>query len=93
MHAVSNVQKRDMYGFIVEHKQTHDGNSPSIRESADHCGIGSTNTVLLRLRKLQKDGLIELAGRGQSRMITIVGGTWLPPAQVHRTYVAAAGTD
>ena len=65
--------------FIIRYKMAHDGNSPSIREMGDACGVSSTSVVAYNLEKLERAGKIEIDG---SRGIQVVGGRWVPPAEV-----------
>jgi hypothetical protein len=48
-----------LYQFIIGFKKTHDGNSPTYRETAKSTGITMTYIVVL-LRRLQDMGLIVL---------------------------------
>lgn len=74
--------------FIIAYKTSHDGQSPSMREIGDGCGISSTSMVKYYLdalvlqgkiiRKLQDDDT------GKARNIHVPGGNW----QFHETSVA-----
>lgn len=70
--------RKQIFNFIVKFKRAHDGNSPSLRQIADTFGH-STSTVNYHLRLLETFGLLQLGGDGQSRMISVVGGTWVAP--------------
>lgn len=73
-----NPRRRAMYEFILEYKQAHDGNSPSVREIGARLGIESTSMVMYYLRQLEELDLI-LISSARSRMIQVVGAQWLPP--------------
>jgi SOS-response transcriptional repressor LexA len=77
----NNPVKQSVFNFIVQFKQRHDGNSPSMREIMAGCNIRSTSVVNYYLELLVKDGMIVCSEDAQrSRMISVVGGTWLAPA-------------
>lgn len=67
-----------MLRAIIEHKRTHDGNSPAIRQLQAATGLKSTSAVFYHLDRLQRAGLIRL-DRFKSRGIEVVGGSWSPP--------------
>lgn len=77
-----NVQK--VYECICRAKAENRGDSPTIREIADGCGITSTSVVNYHLDTLEKAGLIKRPRRGRSRRIEVVGGSWLPPTPLQR---------
>ena len=69
-----------VYKFIVAYKRDHDGNSPTIREIQDECGISSTSVVFYYLNQLEARGLIrrpepKIGSRYASR-IEVIGGRW-----------------
>lgn len=68
-------KERALYLAIIEHKRAHDGNSPTLRDMQDACGISSTSVVAFYLRRLAAAGLIELQD-GHTRSIRVVGGRW-----------------
>ena len=69
-----------VFDFIVGYKMSHDGNSPSIREVGEPCGISSTSMVKIAILKLVGDGrLTETSSPHRSRCIEVVGGVWMPP--------------
>lgn len=72
---ISDRQHR-IFEFIVEYKSQNDGNSPTIREIADGCGISSTSVVNYNLMKLAKFGIISLSHAGVARKISVPGGFW-----------------
>lgn len=74
----TNLQQK-IYDYIVAFKSKHDGNSPTIREIGDFAGISSSSVTNYHLRLLARLGLIDFRPQGRSRMITIIGGAWLPP--------------
>ncbi len=65
-------KREEIIGFIVQHKVAHDGNSPSIREIGDACGISSTSAVNYYLAQLVK--LKKIRKSHKPRSIEIVGG-------------------
>ncbi len=76
---MSEKRKRLMQ-FIVDYKLAHDGNSPTYREMMRETGLSSTSMVAFHLEKLEEAGLIERPQQvGNSRVIEVVGGQWLPP--------------
>ncbi|MHC4088707.1 MAG: LexA family protein [Planctomycetota bacterium] len=72
---------RNIFEFIVRYKQAHDGNSPSVREIQDACGISTPSLVHYHLGELETVGWIELT-RFQSRSIQVEGGRWSPGKMV-----------
>ncbi len=70
-----------IFEFIVKYKQAHDGNSPTIREIQDACGISTTSLVHYHLGELEQAGWIEV-DRFQSRSIQVEGGRWSPGKMV-----------
>lgn len=73
-------RKQQVYQFILNYKKTHDGNSPSIAEIGAHCEVNSTSTIRFYLKGLETLGVIKCDPNGKSRMISIVGGKYTPPA-------------
>lgn len=73
----------DVFDFICDFKQAHDGNSPTLREIAVFCGFKSVGwSVLSALSALELDGKIVRVHAGKksnARSLEIVGGRWLPP--------------
>ena len=67
-----------MYGWIVEYKSAHNGNSPDLRESKAGCDISSTSRVWAYLRLLERMGLIRIRAR-RARSLEIIGARWVPP--------------
>lgn len=69
-----------VYKFIVSYKKIHDGNSPTIREIGDACGISSTSVVVYWLIRLEDQGLIRRpeppVGNRYATKIEVVGGEW-----------------
>lgn len=68
-----------IYTYIVNHKRTNDGLSPSIREISDALGL-SLSITYGHLIALQRLGLISLLGN-KERGIKIPGGVWMPPLE------------
>lgn len=80
MKQLSSV-KQKVYDCIVRFKWAHNGNSPSIIEIGEFCGIKSTSTIRYHLIGLERLGKIACNyGSGKSRMIEVVGARWIPPA-------------
>lgn len=75
--AVPSPNRDKIFDFIVQFKREHDGNSPSIREIMDACGLHSTSYVASTLDKLVADGRL-MIGRHKNdfRMIFVIGGAW-----------------
>jgi repressor LexA len=63
----------DILEFLKTFKQEN-GYSPSVREVADHCGIGSPSVVQYHLNRLEEAGLIRKS-KDTSRSVEIVGET------------------
>jgi SOS-response transcriptional repressor LexA len=73
----------NVYQFIVAFKRDHDGVSPSISEIQKDCGLSSTSVVRSYLQELERLGMIVCKysqGKSLSRMIQVVGGSWIAPA-------------
>ncbi len=70
-----------IFDFLVVYKQTHDGNSPSLREIADACHIVLSGAHY-HLSRLELDNRVRLSGP-RCRTIEVVGGTWQPPEGRH----------
>ena len=69
-------RQRNIFEFIVDFKSNNDGNSPTIREIVEGCGISSTSVVNYNLLKLAEFGIIGLSSSGAARKISIPGGRW-----------------
>jgi SOS-response transcriptional repressor LexA len=69
-----------IFQAIITHKQTNDGNSPTIRQLMDATGITSTSVVAYHLRKLETSGLIS-RNPFDSRAINVPGGKWVYEGQ------------
>lgn len=70
-----------VFGFIVDYKSIHDGNSPTTRQIMDGCHLLSTSTVIYFLEQLELQGcirrpLIENSKRSAA-MIEVTGGKWM----------------
>lgn len=74
----------ELYDFILDFKESHDGLAPSTGEIMEATGISSTSMVSFYLQKLEAAGLIRLlraeSGLKSPRGIVVNGGTWQPPA-------------
>ena len=68
---------KDTYDFIVKFKREHDGNSPSYREMMKGTGITSSSHMQNMIHRLINRGWISW---NSTRDITIIGGSWSPPA-------------
>lgn len=68
-----------VYTFIVNYKIKHQGQSPTIREIADGCGISTTSMVVNILDRLEGAGKIKRPDFGLTRGINIPGSKWIPP--------------
>lgn len=77
MLKLSPVKLR-IYDCIVGFKWANNGNSPSVLEIGEFCGINSTSTTRYHLIGLERLGMIAY-GRRKSRMIEVVGARWVPP--------------
>jgi hypothetical protein len=73
--AMSETTER-VFRYVVEFKKVHDGISPTVREIAAGCGLGSA-TVARHLRVLQRARRIRAMGFGFSRGIIVPGGRWV----------------
>lgn len=68
----------EVYGWIVQYKIEHNGNSPSLRDIMRGCHITSNSVAFSVLQRLEKKGRIRLAHRcGVSRSIEVPGGRWV----------------
>ena len=68
---------RKVFDFIVRHKRSHDGNSPSLSEIGVFMSINSGSTVRNLLKDLVDEGKIKIpGGSGSARQIEVVGGEW-----------------
>jgi hypothetical protein len=65
-----------VFRYVVEFKRAHDGISPTVREIAGGCRLGTT-TVVNHLRILQQQKKIRAMGFGYSRGIVVAGGRWV----------------
>lgn len=78
MAATSQQQKKtrdQIFDFIVQYKQTHDGNSPTTREIADACYLSSLTTVRHHLMNLELENRLRIADEGHYQF-EIVGSHW-----------------
>jgi hypothetical protein len=73
---INDATIRDaIFQFLIEYKEGHDGNTPSVREIAEACSTSISN-VNYHLTKLELDHKIRMWGE-RRRMIEIVGGSWV----------------
>lgn len=71
----ANAMADTIFGYIVDFKRQNDGISPTMREIGRFAGIDSTSHISWYLRRLQRDGKIELIKNG-ARGIVVKGGKW-----------------
>jgi SOS-response transcriptional repressor LexA len=67
-------QREEVLQYIITHKLSNDGNSPTIREIMQMCHISSSSVVSYILRDLQDAGKIRIIEG--SRGIIVTGGMW-----------------
>jgi SOS-response transcriptional repressor LexA len=67
-----NDKADEVYNFIIQYKEAHDGHSPFVRAIMRECDLSSTSHVRYYLDRLAQDGLIRL----EDRRIIVVGGKW-----------------
>ena len=72
-----------IFDFLVVYKQTHDGNSPSLREIADACHIVLSGAHY-HLSRLELDNRVRLSGP-RCRTIEVIGGPGSRPKGDTRT--------
>ncbi len=77
---LNSVKPRQVYDYICDYKQAHDGNSPTFRQIALACGISSTSVVNFYLVFLEEQGLLKVERSWQTRSIRIIGASWRRPA-------------
>ena len=70
---------QSIYRCILDYKQHHDGNTPTMRQIAQACRIPSTSMVFRYLSIMQAEGFISLTPDA-SRSIHVRGAVWLPPS-------------
>ena len=64
-----------LFGYIVEYKRKHDGNSPSLRDMSNALGGTSPSLVNSYLSKLVEIGKIRKSDM-IARNIEVVGARW-----------------
>lgn len=75
--------RQAIYEFIVQFKIEHDGNSPTYREIMAATGLSSSSTVAYYLNQLEEAGfIIRSMQGGNSRVIEVPGGFWVPPESI-----------
>lgn len=67
--------REQVYRYIVDYKQQHDGLSPRVGDIARACFL-HPSTVRYHLLKLELERRIRVTGR---RAIEVIGGAWDPP--------------
>lgn len=67
---MGNKTKQKVYNYIVKYIKEN-GYAPSVREICQGVGLSSTSSVHNHLKKLQKEGLIEIRGNSP-RAIRVV---------------------
>ncbi len=70
--------RKKVMAFIVNHKQAHDGNSPSLDEVMAGVGLSSKSVARYHLIKLEQLGLIRMPNKKDARGIQVIGGHWTP---------------
>lgn len=73
--ANERTTKEEVLNFIINFKAENDGNSPSLEEIAEGCGLPTTGTSTASyfLDRLEADGKLR---HGGVRSIEVVGGEW-----------------
>lgn len=74
-----------VYGFVCRYKETHDGNSPSLRDIVTELGLSSTSVANYHLMRLENDGRIEIV-HGSTRQINVIGGKWTHKEDKNATF-------
>lgn len=72
---------REVFKFILQFKEHNDGNSPSLREICDACGISSKSVCNHILGILEEQGKIYLERDHKFRNIKVIGARWQPPGR------------
>jgi len=67
----------DVLQFIISFKRLHNGDSPTLREICEACGVSSSSVAKHILNRLANAGLITQEP-GTSR-ISVIGGSWEYP--------------
>ena len=66
-------RRSEIARFIVDHKIKNNGDSPTVFKIAEQVGLSKT-TAYHHLKKLEKDGFLEMHRNG----IKVLGGHWEP---------------
>ncbi len=69
--------REQIFNYLIQHKEAHDGNSPTNRQIAEACHM-SPSTVAYHLMRLERANRIRLS-EDEYRNIEVVGGQWLRP--------------
>lgn len=70
-----------VWDFILSYKRRHDGCAPTLRDIMQGTGIKTTSHASFCLDALAHNNLITRQGKGNSRVIQVVGGCWLAPGE------------
>ena len=62
--------------FLIEYKTSHDGCSPTIRQTTEAVGLKSHTTTWMHLRILEKEGVVRCGRRNKPCSIELAGGLW-----------------
>ena len=62
----------NLFQFIIEYKESHDGNSPTYREMVKGIDVSSTNTIFKYIRAMEKSGLLKVV----DGKLCLRGGSW-----------------
>lgn len=65
----------EVFGFIIRYKIAHQGNTPSLEEISDGCGLSGKSHAKHHVDNLEDDGRITRTGRN----IEVPGAVWMIP--------------
>lgn len=71
----ANGYRAKIYRAILDYCAEHGGNTPTIRELCQVCGISSTSVVNHHIQRLIDEGLLDWI----DRKLVVIGGVWIPP--------------
>jgi len=72
-----HINRDDIFEFLVSFKRVNGGNSPSLRQICEGCGIASVSTAHYALRDLEAAGRIMIDTKiGGRPFIRIIGEHW-----------------
>jgi hypothetical protein len=69
-------QRRKVYDFIKEYKETHDGLLPTYEDITAHFGWANPMNAWFHVQGLERDRLIYF---DEKRRINLIGGEYIPP--------------